>query len=456
MRLDNQRLPAPPFAVLGWAGVGSCGVLALVEYLSAIVLAIDVAVVFASVICRYFLQQPLDWAEEVARAMMVTQVFLGAAGIVGRGGHAGIDAARGLFPARWRPYLVQFSAWIIAAVAAAIFASAVDLSDRDRRTDDAIRPAGMDFHLSGNGRRTRHDDSWRRRRSGGSTAHGLDHARRRRGSRAGGLRMECRDARGRVVALRAAERRLPRQPRHRRPDRLRARAVGARLFSCRPQPADVDLFPAIDGGQRSFRAAGRAVLRSGRPRDGSERHVGAADRTPAAHDGTAARRVESHHHRRHGFFLRHFGLEARRYRGGRRHHHAGRAQDRSGPQRGRRPAGEFGDHGRDNSPLRQHDHFRLRRQCLDRRPFHRRHCPGCGARRRACGAGGGVRQAHRPEPRFRHADAAAAPDRRRACRVGDGRADRARSDVGRRHLDRDFRFRRRLRTRHRRLGVSAN
>jgi tripartite ATP-independent transporter DctM subunit len=125
--LDNQRLPAPPFAVFGWAGRGLLGILALVEYISAIVLAIDVAVVFASVICRYFLQQPLDWAEEVARAMMVTQVFLGAAGIVGRGGHAGIDAARGLFPARWRPYLAQFSAWIIAAVAAAIFASAVDL-----------------------------------------------------------------------------------------------------------------------------------------------------------------------------------------------------------------------------------------------------------------------------------------------------------------------------------------
>jgi tripartite ATP-independent transporter DctM subunit len=124
-----EALPTPsaPFATFGWAGRLLAGMLALVEYVSAIVLAVDVIIVFVSVICRYFLQQPLDWAEEVARALMVTQVFLGAAGIVGRGGHAGIDAARGLYPARWRPALVQLSAWIIAAVAAAIFASSVDL-----------------------------------------------------------------------------------------------------------------------------------------------------------------------------------------------------------------------------------------------------------------------------------------------------------------------------------------
>jgi tripartite ATP-independent transporter DctM subunit len=125
--MEALRTPSAPFATFGWAGRLLAAMLALVEYVSAIVLAVDVVIVFVSVICRYFLQQPLDWAEEVARALMVTQVFLGAAGIVGRGGHAGIDAARGLYPARWRPALVQLSAWIIAAVAAAIFASSVDL-----------------------------------------------------------------------------------------------------------------------------------------------------------------------------------------------------------------------------------------------------------------------------------------------------------------------------------------
>src|ERR1700722_13313093 len=98
-----------------------------VEHLCALVLAVDVAVVFASVIFRYFLREPLDWAEEVARALMVTQVFLGAATMVGRRGHAGMDAIRGLFPPAWRPYLSQFAAWLVAATAAAVLVSSIDL-----------------------------------------------------------------------------------------------------------------------------------------------------------------------------------------------------------------------------------------------------------------------------------------------------------------------------------------
>ncbi|MBV8568533.1 MAG: TRAP transporter large permease subunit, partial [Methylobacteriaceae bacterium] len=123
----TSRAGAPPFAGFGRAGRGLAAVLAIVEHVSAFVLAVDVLVVFVSVIFRYFLHEPLDWAEEVARALMVTQVFLGAATMVGRGGHAGIDAARGLFPPSWRPYLVQFSAWVIAAISVAILGSSIDL-----------------------------------------------------------------------------------------------------------------------------------------------------------------------------------------------------------------------------------------------------------------------------------------------------------------------------------------
>jgi tripartite ATP-independent transporter DctM subunit len=118
---------APPFAQFGAAGSGLAIAIAVVEHIAAAVLAVDVAVVFASVIFRYVLHDPLDWAEEVARALMVTQVFLGAATIVGRRGHAGIEAARGLFPKSWQAPLVQFSAWIIAATATALLISSIDL-----------------------------------------------------------------------------------------------------------------------------------------------------------------------------------------------------------------------------------------------------------------------------------------------------------------------------------------
>jgi tripartite ATP-independent transporter DctM subunit len=100
-----------------------------IEHLSAIVLLADVGVVFGSVIWRYFLQEPFDWAEEIARALMGTLVFLGAATALGRAQHVGVDSLRRLFPATWRPSLIQLCHWIVVAVAAALLVSAIGLLD---------------------------------------------------------------------------------------------------------------------------------------------------------------------------------------------------------------------------------------------------------------------------------------------------------------------------------------
>lgn len=112
------------------------GLLAVIEYFAAFVLAVDVLMVFASVIWRYFLHDPLNWAEEIARALMVTQVFLGAATAVGRAQHVGIDSFRTLFPVSWRPAMIQLCDWIIVAVSVALlFSSAAMLIDsRDQTT----------------------------------------------------------------------------------------------------------------------------------------------------------------------------------------------------------------------------------------------------------------------------------------------------------------------------------
>nr|WP_256354036.1 TRAP transporter large permease subunit [Variovorax sp. dw_308] len=97
------------------------------EYVAGAVLAVDVLVVFVSVIFRYFLHSPFDWAEEVARALMVIQVFFGAATVLARSRHVGIDLFRGMLPARWQPALLQFSGWIIVGVSAGLFASSCEL-----------------------------------------------------------------------------------------------------------------------------------------------------------------------------------------------------------------------------------------------------------------------------------------------------------------------------------------
>src|SRR5690349_14988202 len=91
------------------------------------VLAVDVLIVFCSVIWRYFLHEPFDWAEEIARALMSALVFLGAATALGRAQHVGVESLRNLFPAPWRAAVVQLCHWIVVAVSAALLASAIAL-----------------------------------------------------------------------------------------------------------------------------------------------------------------------------------------------------------------------------------------------------------------------------------------------------------------------------------------
>jgi tripartite ATP-independent transporter DctM subunit len=101
--------------------------LTVTEYFAGIILAVDVLVVFASVVFRYFLHDPVDWAEEIARALMVTQVFLGAATVLARNQHVGIDVFRGLLPASWRPAMVQTASWVIVIVSATLLVSSCGL-----------------------------------------------------------------------------------------------------------------------------------------------------------------------------------------------------------------------------------------------------------------------------------------------------------------------------------------
>lgn len=98
-----------------------------VEYLCGAVLALDVAVVFVSVVMRYFLHEPVDWAEEIAGSLMVMLVFFGGATVLMRGQHVGIEAFRGLLPAAWRATATQMGSWLVAGVSAALLYSSMQL-----------------------------------------------------------------------------------------------------------------------------------------------------------------------------------------------------------------------------------------------------------------------------------------------------------------------------------------
>jgi tripartite ATP-independent transporter DctM subunit len=124
-----------PFRHAGSAARALTRLLVSLEYVSGFVLALDVLVVFVAVIYRYFLHDPVDWAEEIARALMVVQVFFGAATVLGRERHVGIDSLRGLLPGSWAPGMIQLCHWIIVAVSLALFLSSCQLfADSLRQT----------------------------------------------------------------------------------------------------------------------------------------------------------------------------------------------------------------------------------------------------------------------------------------------------------------------------------
>ncbi len=99
----------------------------LVEFTAALVLAIDVVVVFCSVVWRYFLHEPLDWAEEVARALLMMLVFLGATIGLAKSQHMGIDTVRGQLPPRAREWVLQGCNWVVLVVAAVLTYSGAQL-----------------------------------------------------------------------------------------------------------------------------------------------------------------------------------------------------------------------------------------------------------------------------------------------------------------------------------------
>lgn len=96
-----------------------------IEVASGVVLAVDVLIVFISVVYRYLLHDPVEWAEEIARALMIVLVFFGAASVLARSQHVGVDLFRRMLPDAWQPAMIQLGHWIIAAVSASLAMSSL-------------------------------------------------------------------------------------------------------------------------------------------------------------------------------------------------------------------------------------------------------------------------------------------------------------------------------------------
>lgn len=131
---EERLIAAPPlvspiwgFATEGGAGRQLARLCTWIERLCALVLAIDVGVVFISVVLRYFVHHPVDWAEEVARNLMVLLVFLGGATVLAHRQHIHVDFFRTLLPKTWQQVSMQVGGWIVAGTSIGLAVSSWQL-----------------------------------------------------------------------------------------------------------------------------------------------------------------------------------------------------------------------------------------------------------------------------------------------------------------------------------------
>jgi tripartite ATP-independent transporter DctM subunit len=91
-----------------------------VEVLAALLLAADLVVVGMSVLGRHFLDAPLVWSDDVARALLLAVTFLGAAAALARGENAGVTFFVDRLPARQREKVDAAVSVVIVIVSAAL------------------------------------------------------------------------------------------------------------------------------------------------------------------------------------------------------------------------------------------------------------------------------------------------------------------------------------------------
>ena len=75
------------------------------RWLLIIMLAVMSVIIFANVTLRYTTSQSIEWAEEVARHMMIWLTFIGCGPVLRYGGHIAIDNLQDTLPRRVSQFL---------------------------------------------------------------------------------------------------------------------------------------------------------------------------------------------------------------------------------------------------------------------------------------------------------------------------------------------------------------
>ncbi len=97
------------------------------DTIAASLLAADLVVVIYSVLARSLFTAPVEWADDVARGLMVASSFFGAASALARGENPGVVFFRSLLPSSWQRIVDDVGAALVLVVAGYVAFHAIEL-----------------------------------------------------------------------------------------------------------------------------------------------------------------------------------------------------------------------------------------------------------------------------------------------------------------------------------------
>jgi TRAP-type C4-dicarboxylate transport system permease small subunit len=101
--------------------------LAISDATAAILLAADLLVVCGSVLLRFLFNAPVEWADDVARGLMVGSSFFGAASALARAENLGVAFFVDMLPAGIRRVIDSLGALLVAVIAGYVAFNALKL-----------------------------------------------------------------------------------------------------------------------------------------------------------------------------------------------------------------------------------------------------------------------------------------------------------------------------------------
>jgi tripartite ATP-independent transporter DctM subunit len=141
---------APPAQRGGHRIVAS--LLALCDATAAILLAADLLVVCGSVLLRYLFNAPVEWADDVARGLMVGSSFFGAASALARSENLGVAFFIDMLPAGPRRVIDAIGALLVPVIAAYVAFNAIKLGSLTvGQTTGSGLPMELTFYPMGAG-----------------------------------------------------------------------------------------------------------------------------------------------------------------------------------------------------------------------------------------------------------------------------------------------------------------